>query len=114
MKDFRNEIEYKGEKFPLIFNLNVMEEIQRKYGTIAKWGELTDGAGETDAKAVKYGIMCMINEALDMENEETGNNRPMLTEKQVGRMLTEVGINLASEKIKETVINSTTTEEKNE
>lgn len=34
-----------------------MQNIQEKYGTIAKWGELTDGSnGEPNAKAVIFGF----------------------------------------------------------
>ena len=43
MNDFSSEVNYKGKNYKLVFNLNVMEEIQNKYGTLDKWGELTDG-----------------------------------------------------------------------
>jgi hypothetical protein len=62
MKDFANEIQYNGETYKLVFNLNVMENIQQEYGTIEKWGELTDGvSGEPDAKAIIFGFREMIN-----------------------------------------------------
>ncbi len=44
MKEMRNEIEYKGIKYNLVFNLNVMEVIQDEYGTLDKWGSLTDAS----------------------------------------------------------------------
>ena len=44
MKEMRNEIEYNGTKYNLVFNLNVMEVIQEQYGTLDKWGSLTDGS----------------------------------------------------------------------
>ena len=44
MKDVSGEILFNGQTYKIIFNLNVMEEIQEKYGSVAKWGELTDGS----------------------------------------------------------------------
>ena len=56
MKDFNGEIQYKDRTYRLVFNLNVMEDIQEKYGSIEEWGKLTDGAeGEPNAKAVIFG-----------------------------------------------------------
>ena len=43
MKEMRNEIEYKGNKYLIVFNINVMEAIQQEYGTIENWGNLTEG-----------------------------------------------------------------------
>ena len=111
-----NVIEYKGQKYELVFNLNVMEVIQEEYKTIEKWGELTDGAkGEPNAKAIIFGLTAMINEGIDIANEENGTNIKPLTLKQVGRMLSEVGLKEATEKLNNTVIESTETDKsKNE
>lgn len=116
MKDFGGKIEYKGRVYNLVFNLNVMEAIQEKYGSIDKWGELTDGsenAGEPNAKAVIFGITEMINEGIDIENEENGTDYKPLTTKAVGRIVTEVGLAEAMRKLNETVTESTKSEEKN-
>lgn len=43
MKDYRKEFTVDGKTYALVFNLNVMQEIQEKYGTIEEWGNLTDG-----------------------------------------------------------------------
>lgn len=43
MKDYKNEFTVDGKTYALVFNLNVMQEIQEKYGTIEEWGNLTDG-----------------------------------------------------------------------
>ena len=108
MKDFNGQIEYKGKTYKLYFNLNVMEQIQEEYGTIDEWGKLSDGvSGEVNAKAVIFGITAMINEGIDIENEEKGTDIKPLTLKQVGRMITEVGIQEATKKLNETVIEST-------
>lgn len=108
MKDFNGQIEYKGKTYKLYFNLNVMQQIQEEYGTIEEWGKLSDGAsGEVNAKAVIFGLACMMNEGIDIENEENGTDNKPLTLKQVGRIITEVGINEATKTLNETVIEST-------
>ena len=107
MKNARVYIETEKKKIPLVFNLNVMEEIQEKYGTLGKWGKITTGDGEPKVKDLKAGIMAMMNEAIDIENEENGTNETPLTEKQVGRIMTEVGIKAIVEKIQEITIAST-------
>ncbi len=114
MKDYVGKLQYNDKTYPIVFNINVMEVIQEKYGTIQKWGELTDGKeGETDAKAMKFGFTAMLNEALEMEAERNGTPFIPLTEKQVGRMLTAIGIENAQKKMQETVIESSKSEEKN-
>lgn len=115
MKDIFNSFEYKGKTYKLVFNLNVMQNIQEKYGTVAKWGELTDGSnGEPNAKAVIFGFTEMINEAIDIENEENNIENKFLTEKQVGRIITSVGLKPMAKKLSDTVIASTDSGEKNE
>lgn len=94
-------------KYPLIFNLNVMEEIQEQYGSLDEWGKITSGEGEPQIKSLKAGIMAMINEAIDIENEENGTNEPMVTASKVGRIMSEVGIVAIVEKIKEITVAST-------
>lgn len=100
-------------KYPLVFNLNVMEEIQDQYGSLDRWGELTQGNGEPRVKELKNGILAMMNEGIDIENEDNGTNLPLLTAKQVGRIMTEVGIDKIVEKIREITIASTQGEQKN-
>jgi hypothetical protein len=96
-------------KIPLVFNLNVMEEIQEKYGSLAKWGEITSGNGEPNIKDLKTGFMAMMNEGIEIENEENGTNEPTLNEKQVGRIMSQVGIKELTKKIQEITVASTKT-----
>ena len=110
MKNTVVYIETKKRKYPLIFNLNVMEEIQEKYGSLDEWGKATQGNGEPKIKDLKNGIMAMINEAIDIENEENGTNEPMLDARQIGRIMTEVGIVAIVEKIQEITTASTKSE----
>lgn len=115
MKDYGGEIEYRGKKYKLVFNLNVMEAIQEEYGTLNKWGELTDGGKkkEPNAKAVIFGFTQMLNEGIDIANEENGTDDKPLTQKQVGRLITEVGINSAALSLNNAVIEGTKSDEKN-
>lgn len=115
MKDINGKIQYKGKEYALVFNLNVMEKIQEEYGSLEKWGSLTDGgdSGEPDAKAVIFGFREMLNEGIDIANEENGTNDEPLTLKQVGRLITEVGLVTATSTLNETVVKSTESNEKN-
>ena len=116
MKEISKEFEYKGKTYNLVFNLNVMEVIQDKYGTLENWGKLTDGAendGEPNAKAVIFGITAMLNEGIDIDNEENGTEEKMLTNKQVGRMITEIGLKSSAQLMNGVVIDSTQSAEKN-
>lgn len=108
MKDVYKTIRYNDKDYRLAFNLNVMEEIQEEYGTLEEWGKLTDGKEtEVNVKALLFGFRSMLNEGIDMENEKNGTKNPMLTVKQVGRIVTEVGMETAINKVNETVIEST-------
>lgn len=116
MKDINGEIQYKEKTLKLVFNLNVMEQIQAEYGTLDNWGDLTDGkkSGEPDIKAVIFGFTEMINEGIEIENEENGTKNKLLTKKQVGRIITEIGFQNATEALNKTVVESTKDEnEKN-
>lgn len=123
MKDVKIEknrgISYGGVIYPLVFNLNVMEEIQDKYETIERWGDLTDGKShELNARALKFGLTCMLNEGVDMWNEENRDKedfkaREFFTEKQVGRIVSDLGTQEIARKINDTVIDASKSEEKN-
>ena len=116
MKNTVVYIETEKKKYPLAFNLNVMEEIQEAYGSLDEWGRITQGAGEAKIKDLKVGILAMINEAIDMQNEENNTNEPMLNARQLGRIMSEVGIERIVKSIQEITIASTKTDdnEKNE
>ena len=114
MKDIEGKITLNGREYPIVFNLNVMEAIQEEYGTLEKWGKLTDGEeGEPNAKAVIFGFHEMMNEGIDIQNEKTGNDIKPLTLKQVGRIITEYGLLNATKMMNNTVVESTQSDEKN-
>lgn len=105
-----------NREYPLAFTMNVLEKIQDKYGSYEKWGDLTDGKGqEPNIGALKFGITEMINEGIDIENENLENKREFLTSKQVGRIITEIGMAQMTNRVQEVVIESTKNneEEKN-
>ena len=39
MKDISKSLEYRGKTYKMVFNLNVMEQIQEHFGTVDKWSE---------------------------------------------------------------------------
>lgn len=112
-KSDKQAIKYKGKDYELVFNLNVMEEIQEEYGSVEKWGELVEAAAEPKAKDIKFGFTAMLNEGIDIYNEEHEDTREFLTVKQVGRILSTIGLEEVAKKLNKTVIDSTKSDEKN-
>lgn len=108
MKDYKSTFTLDEQEYSIVFNLNVMEQIQDEYGTIQKWGALTDAkSGEANAKALIFGLWAMMNEAIDIENDEKGENRPYLTRKQVGRIISRVGLQASAKTLNKAVIEAT-------
>ena len=104
-------IETENRKYPVVFNINVMEEIQEAYGSVSVWGAIVENAegGEPKVKDLKIGLMMMINEGIDIENEMTGANAPMVNSKQVGRLIGEIGFQAITDVIKNITVASTKT-----
>ena len=111
MNDTIAYIKTEKRTFPIIFNLNVMEEIQEKYGSLDAWGKITQGSGEPKIKDLKAGVIAMINEGIDIENEKNGTNEPFVTDKQMGRIMTEVGMDEIIKAIQDITVKSTKTED---
>lgn len=108
MKDYKFDFDIDGKNYALVFNLNVMEAIQSKYGSVQKWAKLTDNKNgkESNVKALIFGFTEMINEAIEIENEEKGTDKPLLTLKQVGRLITKAGLQNSSEQLNKAIIDS--------
>lgn len=105
MKDYKLDFKVDDKDYTLIFNLNVMQAIQEEYGTVEKWGALTDGkSGEVNAKALIFGLATMINEGIEINNEEKNLNDPILNLKQVGRLISKMGLKNATEKLNTAVV----------
>lgn len=111
MIDKINYLETESEKYPLVFSLNVMEAIQDKYGSIDKWSSLIQKNGEPDIKALKFFMTEAINEGIEIENEKNNEKRKSVTSKQVGRILTEVGLSDTANKIMTTISESIQTDD---
>jgi hypothetical protein len=125
LKDYKAPLIYRGQTLYLAFDLNVMEKIQEEYGSVEAWGKLTspdpedvlDNSGkvigsnakEPDLKALIFGFTEMINEGIEIANDEDGGHRPLFTSRQVGRIITEVGLDLANAAMKKAVTDSTDT-----
>lgn len=108
MKDYQIKFKANEKEYSAIFNLNVMQEIQEEYGTVEKWAELTDAkAGEINAKALIFGMRAMINEAIEINNDEKGENQPSLTLKQVGRLISQMGLENGAQTLNNAVIEAT-------
>lgn len=110
MKDIIAYIKTEKRAYPIVFNLNVMEEIQEQYGSLDAWGEKTQGDGEPNIKDLKSGVMAMINEGIEIENEKNNTNEPTVTNKQVGRIISEVGLDVVTNAIKSLTVASVKTE----
>lgn len=94
----------------MAFTLNVMEALQEKYGNLNKWANLAQESEEPDIKSIKFFMTEAINEGIEIENEKHGEKRKLLTPKQVGRILTEVGFATLTDKIMNTVSDSIKTD----
>jgi len=114
MKDINGKILFKGEEYTLVFNLNVMEAIQEEYGSVAKWGEMAFDTEEPKIKPLKFAFALMVNEGIEIENEDRGTARPLITVKQAGRMISEMGIEKAAETIGDLAVASAGDDSKNE
>ena len=109
-------IEYKGKKYSLVFDMNVIETLQTKYGSFNKWSDLvqpTKKGEECNIEALKFGFCEAINEGIDIANEENEEKLQPLTLKQIGRIITDIGLKEVNEKMQEAVVESTKSDEKN-
>lgn len=112
MLDKINYLQTENERYPIVFTINVMESLQEKYGSFEKWSNLVQKNSEPNVKAIKFFVTEAINEGIDIENEKTHENRAFVTEKQVGRILTEIGIQQAAKTVRNTISQSILTENK--
>lgn len=115
MKENEIFIEYKGQKYNLVFDMNVIETLQNKYGSFNKWSDLVQPSNGTECniEALKFGFCEALNEGIDIVNEDLEEKREFLTLKQVGRIITDIGLREVNEKIQNAVIESAKSEEKN-
>ena len=109
MKETFETIDYKEKKYPLVCNINVMEEIQKRYKSFTEWSNLcgrTTDKKEVDIAAFKTGILLMINEGLLIESEDNGTEFKEMTPRQVGRLISEVGLVEITNKLTKVIVES--------
>ena len=115
MNDIVGYIKTTKRIYPICFNLNVIEEIQELYGSITAWGEIVESKTKDgiNIKDLKKGLTIMMNEAIDMENAELPieQQQELVNEKQVGRIISEVGFEETTKIIMGLSKESTETEE---
>ena len=85
---------------------NVITRIVKKAdGTTEK--QVVYETKEINLKALIFGIKLMINEGIDIDNETRDVKEPFLTDKQIGRIVSEMGLSNATSDLNQAVINST-------
>jgi hypothetical protein len=93
MLDKLNYIEANGKKYPFMCSINVLEVFQEEYGSIKNWSqELITKEREGNIKELKHALKVMINEGIDIQNECSDEKMELVTEKQVGRILTDAAL----------------------
>ena len=80
IKDGRYPIELNGKQYYLLFDLNVLDEVQDKFGGYDKLNEVFKQDNPRMMKDLKWLLTMLINEGMEDEEKE-------LTEKQVGKMI---------------------------
>ncbi len=98
------------KEYPYSFSINVMKNLQEKYGSF------DDVVGKLDVKEdeeIDYGALVAfyheaINEGIDIYNENKPEEQKMsfVTERQAGRIITEVGLKNAAASAQQSVIES--------
>ncbi len=126
MLDTVKHITLGGKEYPLAFTLNVMESIQEKYGSMEEWGKVLQPKPymkievdeetkeernvvvkpEPKIKDILWTFKEFINEGIDIENEEKDEKRQFVTEKQVGRLISNIGINNISKIMQDITVDS--------
>ena len=112
LRDVTKTFEVGDKTYTLAFNLNSMADIEKKYGSIAKWGKLVDASNkDINIDALRYGLTAMLNEGIDMNNEINGTHEPFLTERQAGRIIMALSTKTVANKMNDLIVESVKTEQ---
>lgn len=89
-----------GEKeYPVRFDINVMADIQERYGEITRFAEQL-----SKLKELRWILYLIINEGISYDNIMNNHTNPSLTEQYVGMLL---GLSdLQSNELTESIINA--------
>lgn len=77
------EITLRGKRFPILFSLNAMEEIQKRYDSIDRLGAMLAGPGE-----IAWLLSLVINEGLKLRAYEYGAAAERVTPDYIAMLLT--------------------------
>ncbi len=80
IKDGRYPINLNGEQFHMLFSLNVLDEVQDRFGGYDKLPEVFSNENTNQIKDLKWLLTILINEGMDEGQQE-------LTEQQVGKKI---------------------------
>lgn len=101
-----------GKKYPMCLSINVMAELQKKYGSFEETMELIDSSKQNE---INYAVLIdfyyySINEGIDIYNENKNEQEKMnfVSERQAGRIISELGFAKSKETAKSTVISTDT------
>lgn len=83
IKDGGYAITLKGKEYKLLFSLNVLDEIQDKFGAYDKLNEVFNPDNPNWIKDTKWLLAMLINEGLLVDDEDA----KLLDEKTVGRLI---------------------------
>lgn len=99
-----------GKKIPMCLSINVMAELQKKYGSFEETMELIDSSKQDE---INYAVLIdfyyyTINEGIDIYNENKNEQEKMnfVSERQAGRIISEIGFAKSKETAKSTVIST--------
>lgn len=91
------------KKYPIVFTINVIEELQARFGDVEKaFADLEKKGNIADFKTF---ISAMMSEAIDILNENGGDFKEF-SGKQIGRILTCFGVENCAKKMAECIVNS--------
>jgi hypothetical protein len=95
-------IEHEGIKYPLIIDLNAMEDFQKSF--FAETGKSIMDSESFENFGLTAGILqfqAALNEGIDYENQKKGSAREFVTKREAGRIMSEIGMEKAGSVISE-------------
>jgi len=94
------------DTFPILYDINVLEALQQKFGGLSAWSEtLSPEDGEPPFSAVIDTVEILIAEGIDAKADE-GETITMPSRKQIGRLISRVGLAKVLEVIKNAAISA--------
>lgn len=104
-----------NKSYPLAFSFNVMEQVQDTYGTMDAWTKTlqAEQGKEIKMKDLIWTFQQFVNEGIEIENEEKNINNPLLSHKQIGRLITNADMKELVSVMKDMTIKSVKSDDPN-